>query len=709
MAVRRPRLHPTLTLLIVVALTPLALATLRTPVAQARVGGVRADGTGDYTSIAEGIRKMRALWASNRNDTYTLFVYDAAPNEHYDEDLYKQSPANIPDDDDNDAGVIVAERMLIDFPLSLIGVSGAGSITIRPELEFNQDLEDNEFEVGPLLTIDGSKVTIGRDVVISGLTFTDARGGAQFGSRVCNGAVRIINASPTFANNVIVDNTGADPFTGDEAKGGGLCLHNSNALVVGNTIAHNSGYPEGNSGLARGGGVYIAGGAPVLRNNQIVGNFASYSDDGKGGGIASFDANPVIEGNTIAGNVASRCLRARNDDGGQPCRDVEGQGGGIFVGGGTPVIRFNRIAGNNAGNVRNSGGGGVNLENTTNAVLLGNEIVDNLDGSNGRADEGPDTRSNGVRIVDSANFSLDSNIIARNRFLDSGDNRADSVGVAVSGTSSGRMRHNTIADNGFADGSGRVVGLQVANSARVTLANTIFAGHEVAVLCSGSPCGANVQLSSTLFDRQDRPRASPGGGWFASEGEQFGDPRFVAPADPAANYRIAGDSPARDNAAAADPPVAQDVDRNARAIGRPDLGAHEFPYSFAAALTTADLVGAGAPQAYGVELELRGNLGAPGTVVELALPAGTTAITADGGAVDGTTVRWQLGELAPGLPRLLDVRASAPALPGQRFTAGLRVVSAEGVEARTSAEFRVLEAGEELPRRDRLWLPLLRR
>lgn len=668
----------------------LLLAQAR-PAYAVRSRGVSSDNTRDYTTIAAAIAGVKKLWEADKSEPYVIYIYEGYPNQDYDENLY------VRDAQDR----IISETMVIDFPVSLIGVSSARSVTILPAGGFDPDR-------GPLLTIDGSKVAIGRDVVISGLSFTGAVAVPALGSRVCNGAVRIINASPTFANNVIFDNKGTDGTIDGPGRGGGLCLQNSNALVVGNTIVGNDAVPDFANRPGQGGGVYIWGGAPLLRDNQIVGNAASYSRNGEGGGVAIYNSNAVLEGNLITGNVASRCLRQSKPSGGAPCNDVTGQGGGVYVSGGSPTLRFNTIRSNNAGNARGAGGGAVSLLDTTNAVLLGNEIVDNFDASMLRSGDSPDLRSNGLRIANSGDFLVDSNIIARNRFGDPGDDRQDEAGVTILGTSRGLLRHNTIADNGRPGGTGRTFGVQIAEAAQVTLANNIFAGYDVAVFCANSPCNASARLSQTLFDREAAPRFQPAGPWFTSEAERFDDPRFVAPGDPIPNYRVRGDSPARDGAVATDPAVLADVDRNARAIGPPDLGAHEFPYSVSLSVNADEAAAPGAPVSFALSFEVNGNVAAPGAALELALPPGTTVIDPGGGAIGGETVRWQLGDLLPGTQRRITVTANAPPAPGQTLAVTARWTSADGSVVSAGDWFRVVAPGL-VPERISVYLPVLRR
>lgn len=683
------RYYPQFTLALIVVIT-IILSSLIAParVTHARAATASADNTRDFPTIGAAVAALKVEWQKNPSDTYTVYVYDASPNDQY------------------------SEGIVIDYPVSLIGVSGSGGIIVNGG-------------GGRPLTVTGAG--IGRGVVISGITFAggeavdDGDGAAELGDR-CGGGVLIEGASPTFVNNVVRDNYGSQFGSDNPASpvtwlGGGICLSSSNALVAGNTIVGNGAAGENSGEPGQGGAIYVSGGAPVIRDNHIVGNFASDLADGRGGGVALFSSNAVLEGNTIAGNVAARCLRqARLDPGNDVrCQSVEGIGGGAYIDGGSPALRYNRISGNNAGNVTGSGGGAVALSNTTGAVLLGNEIVDNIDASldiNGASSR--DFRSSGLRIDSSVDFLVDSNIIARNRFLDVFDpvtgavvNNRDSAGVNLLNASRGLMRHNTIADNGVRGGTGRVFGIQVSSNTQLTLANTVFAGHDVAVSCESAGCGATVRLTDTLFDREAAPRADPGGPWFASAGDRFGDPRFVAPGDAIPDYRIRGDSPARDAGQATDPAVPGDVDHNAREIGRPDLGAHEFPYTIALSTTAPAVVGAGQPQAIRLRFEVVGNVTAPGAALQLTLPAGTTGITAgDGGSVSGTTVSWAVGDLAPGQPRTYTIGATAPATAGQSVAATARMTGSDGAAFSLEIPYRVVAPGEVPVEISKVYLPM---
>lgn len=652
------------------------------PAYAVRGRGVRADNTGDHSSIQEAVDFLRAEWRANPHETYVIYVYDASPNDAY------------------------SEQVVIDYPVSLIGVSGAGGVVVdgggnRP------------------LTMRGAG--IGGDVVISGITFTggqaqsDGDGQAEPGDR-CGGGVLLDEASPTFVNNVVRNNFGSQVNSNLQPPttwlGGGICLLNSNAILAGNTVVGNGAAGENSGEPGQGGGIFISGGSPVLRGNHIVGNYASDQADGSGGGVALVSSSALLEGNTIAGNAASRCMRQFNFDPEDElrCRNVEGSGGGVDIRQGAPTLSYNTISGNNAGNVISSGGGAVAMTGTRGAVLLGNEIVDNVDVSKDiSTSAASDFRSHGLRIDSSTGFRIDSNIIARNRFADTSDDRHDGGGVNIFGASDGLMRHNTIADNGIPGGPGRIIGVQVANGTRLTLANTIFAGHDVAVACANAPCSAAVQLSHTLFDREAAPRAAPAGPWFASNGEIFGDPRFRAPTAPIPDYRILGDSPAKEAGAAVIPAVPGDVDRNARAIGFPDLGAHEFPYSFALSLQTEGVVGPGEAQSFRLSFEVAGNVAAPGATLELTLPPETGPIDpVEGAVISGTTVRWSLGDLSPRQPREVTVTARAPTSPGQTFTAAARISGADGAALTASDVYRVAEPSQGRGEHA-LFLPTLRR
>ena len=120
------------------------------------------------------------------------------------------------------------------------------------------------------------------------------------------------------------------------------------SAIDGFTIRNGNGTPSGDYRF--GGGVYCENSSPIIANDTITGNSASYS----GGGIYCHYASPVIINNTITANTAVR------------------RGGGIHCFAGAPTISNNTITKNDAVD-----GGGIYSEETYFSAIAGNMIAGN--------------------------------------------------------------------------------------------------------------------------------------------------------------------------------------------------------------------------------------------------------------------------------------------------------------------------------------------
>ncbi len=127
--------------------------------------------------------------------------------------------------------------------------------------------------------------------------------------------------------------------------GGGIYCLLSSPTITNNVIAENSAF--------KGGGIYcIFFSSPIIINNVIAGNSASW----EGGGIyCEFLSSPTIKNDTIAGNSAS--LR----------------GGGIYCLFSYPTITNNIITGNTS----NSGGGGIHSSYLSSSYITYNDVWEN--------------------------------------------------------------------------------------------------------------------------------------------------------------------------------------------------------------------------------------------------------------------------------------------------------------------------------------------
>jgi len=126
--------------------------------------------------------------------------------------------------------------------------------------------------------------------------YATAQGGGVYVAPAAEGWV-------TLSDNLIEDNTaGKSEWIPDDGYGGGVYINGSRVTLEGNLIQNNTAIgfidPVSNQQGGRGGGVYIRGN-PILRNNVITGNRASFS----GSGIYIRGSAPELYHNTIAQNA----------------------------------------------------------------------------------------------------------------------------------------------------------------------------------------------------------------------------------------------------------------------------------------------------------------------------------------------------------------------------------------------------------------------
>ncbi len=193
-------------------------------------------------------------------------------------------------------------------------------------------------EEGPEVTIidgnqSGSVVTFasgeGQASVLRGFTLQNGFASFYDPSFGDGGGIRIDNASPTVADNVIINNKACE--------GAGISISFGSPIVQGNVITNN--IKAGCSGGSGGGGISIGGSASAQILDNIISNNVVGSADG--GGLSLFAAGtPRIQNNVISGNIASGLYTS---------------GGGIsIVNYSDALIVQNLIIGNNAGR-----GGGI--------------------------------------------------------------------------------------------------------------------------------------------------------------------------------------------------------------------------------------------------------------------------------------------------------------------------------------------------------------
>jgi uncharacterized repeat protein (TIGR01451 family) len=527
---------------------------------------------------------------------------------------------------------------------------------------------------------------------------------ASSGTVGAGGGIFLYNSPSTLIGNTVTGNTASFVLDG---WGGGMALFLSDATLKGNTVQNNiastMGWGEGGgihledspaalidnqviSNMASatyfgyGGGVFLWISDATLTGNAVINNTASSGSDGWGGGMALSFSDATLEGNTVKNNIASTA--GWGEGGGIHLEDSSarlidnqvfsntastayaGYGGGIHIatieGGGLPVTLEGNTVWNNVASTTDDGSGGGLYLVSSSATLINNLVVGNT------ATPGPAAIGGGGGVwmgsfwYDGSIITMTNNLVADNHASTAGSGLyfiGDQMGI------SGRLLHNTIADNTAMDGdSGQ--GVYVGQFTTLALSNTIIAGH-TSVGITATDSSSMINLAGTLWHGNGLDAG--GTGTIISSANVYGDPAF---ADPASwDYHLTASSAAID--VGVDTGVTTDFEDDPRPQGDGfDIGCDESPFTIQADVAIAKSVTptiAAPNQAvtYTLTFTNTGPHPALGVFITDAVP--TTLIninyTHAGAAITptgGLSYTWEVADLAPGQGGIITIMGMIP-------------------------------------------------
>jgi CSLREA domain-containing protein len=329
---------------------------------------------------------------------------------------------------------------------------------------------------------------------------------------------------------------GGTPY-GDDA-GGGLYLWGG-ATVISDCVI------TGNYAPQDGGGIYMR----MFSQAQLIRNEISQNQANYGGGIYIWYSYPRVAENRIAMNSAN------------------GSGGGIWLGVySQATFDHNLFLGNEGLGTGNEGAGGMLGERCT-LQLDGNIFRENSVGGGG----------SGLTLI-RCDATLTNNIFADNQVNDAGGNLCLTGANAV-------LYHNTFAGTSGGTPSGIYLATHwEPRYSQATLVNTIIVSETTGIYAES---GNTADLEATLWGSgawaNDADWGGPGS-IVTGTVNLWGDPIFIDPQS--GDYHIAASSQAVD--AGIDAGVQTDIDGQARPNGLgPDIGADEH-YAGNLVVTTLD-------------------------------------------------------------------------------------------------------------------------
>lgn len=411
---------------------------------------------------------------------------------------------------------------------------------------------------GPVVTFASGE---GPGAKLQGFTLRNGRG-VDIPNAPVGGGVHVFDSSPSILDNVIRENFAP-------SHGGGISIVSGSPLVSGNVI-------EANLAQEHAAGISVIGSdttTPVIEANVIAGN--------QNGGIrVGGGSRPVIRDNAIHGNIAT----------------FEG-GGAIRVYGSSATIERNLILDNRA--IFGGRGGALHLSGSAQARVIDNVISGNFGGDAGAiylfASGAPVIRGNvitnnsanssagAIYTVNESDVLVENNLFADNACFGS----AGAIWFAISVGDELVIRNNTFVNNqgslasalhmsgspGSAVVANNVVVSDVPGSRGINCALSFWvpmiAGNDVYV-----PLG--TRWSGTCADQT------------GVNGNIASDPLFLAPES--GDYRLASGSPCIDAGVAQPGAAATDFEGDERVVdgsgggAAVDIGADEFSTLWSARL-----------------------------------------------------------------------------------------------------------------------------
>jgi uncharacterized repeat protein (TIGR01451 family) len=439
------------------------------------------------------------------------------------------------------------------------------------------------------------------------------------------GGLYLVGSDATLSGNTITGNRGSN---GAEGYGAGVYLYLSPATLDGNTITGNTGSIGGGGA---GGGLFLKQSDALISANQVVSNTSSTTFWGHGGGIYLQNSRATVSGNTVQGNTGTTTLGY-------------GYGGGIRLDHSSDTLAGNKIIGNTASKGHGAGGG-LCIEYGA-PTLTGNVIISNTVAPGSSWIEG---HGGGLCIKTTPAVTLTNNLVTDNYSPDQGSGLWFDGSLASPTT--GRLRHNTIADN-----YGCSTGVYVAGDTTLVMTNTIVAGHDdpSMVAIEAASAQSTVMLEGTLWYDNSTDTGGPGTILIGTV-NVYDNPAFASPA--AWDYHLTAGSAAIDEGV--DAGVTTDIDGQPRPnpdTGLPDLGADEYwpAMGLIVGNTAEDLNGPplrmGDLIRYDIAVTnqptsvLMSNVRVTDT-----LPAGVAFLSAEPAGYTGPNpLLWGAGDLAPG-------------------------------------------------------------